>query len=487
MKKIIKNITFLLAILLFVRCSDFLTEKPVSIIGSDSYYQTDVEFVTALNGVFYPLFSGWGIYDFNAIFLLTGGGEDITSRKTAPEYRQWDNFSATPTGPHANTMWNNSYGSINAANMLIDLAEKSTNISNANKASYIAQAKFIRALCYFNLVRFWGEIPIVTYENAVYAADLEQSSIADVYSVIVSDFQDAEANLPLTQTEKGRPTRGAAKAMLAKVYLTMAGWPLKQTDKYALARDKAKEVMDLGIYQLEPEFGELWLCKNKFTNKEFIFIMTGSGAVSATASHHHQAQRPQEESGWTDVCTEIRFLEAFPEGVRKDYSFWTVFANGTRWEESQEGQPYISKFRDAGVGATREQGAPTQANGDGFFPIVRYGDVLLMYAEAANKVEGSPSELAIKCVNDVRTRAGYLPLIEAGISQADFDAAVLAERNWELAFEGNRWFDLQRREMVEAANKDLYPHVSRKDYFFPKPATEMDIVTNLKDTDATKY
>ena len=403
MKKIINifYIVFLLSIILSTGCTDKLTEDGKYIVGPDSYFQNDAEFQAAVVGVYNAIYSG--PYSFNAIWLLTGGGEDTHARQSAPELIQWSIFQPVPSASYNGTMWNACYLAINSANLVIDKAENSTAISDANKTSYLAQVRFLRAVAYLNLVRFWGEVPIATVENTVgeNSFDIVQSPVADIYNIIVSDFQYAEANLPATQANKGRATSSAAKAMLARTYLTMAGWPIKDNTKYAAARDKAKEVMDLGIYELEPDFADLWLYANRLTNKEYIFAFYGteSGSVSTLT---HMGQRPNEESGWTDVCSEDQFFYAFPDGYRKEKSFWAVFgdAKNTKWEESQEGQPYIAKFREAGPAATMNQGSPNSTGGgSGWFPLIRYADVLLMYAEAANMAEGGPSALAIECIN----------------------------------------------------------------------------------------
>ena len=108
----------------------------------------------------------------------------------------------------------------------------------------------------------------------------------------------------------------------------MAGWPLKDATKYAMARDKAKEVIDLNLYALEPNFANLWRVKNKLTTKEFIFMFNGSSSVSSQLrSSLHQRSRPSEEGGWNDFMSEVRFFNEFPAGPRKDASFWTVFAD----------------------------------------------------------------------------------------------------------------------------------------------------------------
>lgn len=491
MKKLTINylhFILLLTIVLSVGCTKNLEEKPQSIIGPDTYYNTDAEFNSAINGAIHALINGssWGSFDFNAPNLLCGGAEDITSRSTAPELKQYDEFKTVPNAPAVLAMWGALYVSINLSNAIVSKAATAPLISDANKALYSAQAQYIRALDYFFLTRWFGEVPIITTENSKDAINIVQSKVADIYAYIIADLTFAEANLPATFTEKGRPTKGAATALLAEVYLNMTGWPLKDASKYALAKTKAKEVMDLNLYSLMPNFGDLWLVANKFTNPEFIFFLNGNSSNSATSTHSHQAQRPSEEGGWNDMMTEARFFNAFPAGPRKDFSFWTVFADAphTTWQNSSIGQPFIAKFRDAGAGGSRSQGTVSSNNGDGFFPISRYSETLLIFAEASNMAEGSPSNAATDAINLVRRRAGgnnqavYADL-PYGMSKAAFNDAVIAEREWELAFECKRWFDLVRTEQVVSANSALYPKVTVNNQLLPKPGTQIDLMKGL--------
>ncbi len=125
-----------------------------------------------------------------------------------------------------------------------------------------------------------------------------------------------------------------------------------------------------------------------------------------------------------------------------------------------------------------------KGGGDGFFPINRYAEVLLIYAEAANMAEGAPSAEALEALNKVRRRAGgfnpaVYPDLPSGMSKADFDAAVIKEREWELAFECKRWFDLVRKEQVVSANIALYPYVAEYNKLLPKPQTEVDLIPGL--------
>jgi len=390
-------------------------------------------------------------------------------------------------------MWRALYKSINNANNIIGNIE---NVPASDGRDIVeGQARFIRALGYFYLVRWFGEVQIITMENQSEAGKIKQASVNEIYDLIVSDLKVAESLLPVSYNAiSARPTIAAAKGLLSKVYLTMAGWPLKLgAEYYTLARDKAGEIIHgelSGNYSLEPVYADLWDANNKFSNSEFIFILHGvSTNRGVNASHHHLASRPPVDGGWGDWYSEERFLNAFPEGPRKDATFRLTFSNGTDWSQNNvpgggPGQPFSAKYRNSG-GSCGFNNVGCPEHGDGFFPILRYADILLIYAEAANLAAGAPTTEAYEAVNQVRRRAAGLDpntpnaIVDLqGLSPADFDLAVLDERNWELAFEANRWFDLQRREMVEEVNS-MYEGVSREDYLLPKPALQVSLSSGL--------
>ncbi len=487
MKRIKYLQILLLSVLIFTAgCTDRLDENPKSLIVPANFYQSDADFLAAINGTIFPIYNGYGNFTNIAPYILSAGAEDVTSRPTAPELTQYDKFQATLTGTYLSGFWQNFYQTINSANAVIEKLPLATSVKDANKQLYEANVRYFRALSYFFLTRWFGEVPIVTPEYQGVASTIVQSPVADIYKLIIDDLTFAETNLPAAPSAKGSPSKGAAKAMLAEAYLNMAGWPLKDATKYALARDKAKEVIDMGIYTLEPNFADLWINKNKLTNKEFIFCFYGSSLYGGIASHLHQSSRPGEENGWNDAMSEARFFNVFPVGPRKDATFWTVFADKghTTWQNSSIGQPYSAKWRDAGAAASFTQAAVGSTNGDGFYVVNRYAEVLLTYAEAANMAEGAPSTAATDAINLVRRRAGgnnqlvYADL-PYGMTKAAFDDAVIAERAWEFAFENKRWFDLVRKEMVVAANKDLYPWVDSHNQLLPKPQIEIDLVPGL--------
>lgn len=483
-------ITLLIALqaIFFMNSCVDLEEVPEGSLTPVSFYKTTSDFEAAAIGNYKNLWGGWGGYDYFGWWALTAGAEDVWSPYGG--MNEYDNFNFM-RGTWNDDFWARFYLCLNNANTIITKLPNLEGVASVEKIKeFEGQAKFLRAYSYFNLVRTFGEVPIITSENQKDAENVGQSSVEEIYKLIVQDLKDAEVDLPFDMGTKGKANNMSAKLLLAKVYLTMAGWPIKDASMYELARDKADEVTG---YELEPDFRDLWLVENRNTNSEFLWVFFGLSSIDG--SHYHHAIRPGVEAGWSDITSEARFYYAFPEGYRKDVSFYTTFIDGSSWEDSDTGQPYIAKYRDGGPTACgMDDGVCANLQGDGFFPALRYADALLIYAEAANMAEGGPSAKALEAINKVRRRAMKLPVNEpnasvdltSALSQSEFDSAVIAERNWEFAFEINRWYDLVRKEMVVEVNKDLHPNVKEYNRLIPKPINEVNDIEGLEQNEGYK-
>jgi hypothetical protein len=457
-----------LTLLFAVSCVD-LNENPPSDLSPQNFYTSEDEFNSALTGIAKALYSDWSGFDYGYDLILASGAEDV--RSDADIFKNFDRLTPNDREVVIRDFWQKAYQAISNANALIAGLNNAKNMKPEVIDALEGQARFFRAFTYFYLVRFFGEIQVTTYENQSDAGNVKQSTVEEVYAnVIIPDLTIAERKLPRSFAEKGRPTQGAAKTLLAKVYLTMAGWPVKQPEiYYPLAMEKACEIInpENGYgYDREAHYADLWKQDNKLTSKEFIFTFYGSIAEDGIAGGHLDLATRyfgNGEGGWGDYYSETRFFEAFPDGERKDATFTSVFADGTTFAEAQT-QPHIAKYRDGGnhVGT----------NSEGFRPLLRYADVLLIYAEAANYVNNGPTTEALKALNAVRTRAGLEPYPK-GMMMQEFDQAVLDERAWEFACEGDRWHDLVRRERVVEANRDEHPHVKPSARLLPKPGTEI--------------
>lgn len=456
-----------------------LKEVPEGTLSPENFYKTQGDLEAAATALYAPLYGGYQGFDADNVMLLAGGAEDIGLVLWADEYAAYETLKPLPSSSTAFTVWSQFYKSINNANTLIANLANVQGISEDKLNEFEGQARFIRAFCYFYLTRFFGKVPLVTELNSAKPDEVPESSEIDIYNLIIADLKIAEEKLAISYPEAAKSTKGAAKTLLAKAYLTMGGWPIKDASYFPLARDKAKEVMDMNYYELVPIIADLWLVEHKLTNREGIFSMFGSSKYSwAEGSHLHVEIRPAVEAGWSSMYTEVRYFNSFPDGPRKDATFHTTFNDGSSWEDDVNKVPYIAKFRDAGAAAGQNTDA-FSFDGDGFVMLIRYAETLLIYAEAANQAEGAPSQAALDALNAVRYRAGLTPH-PSGMSKDAFDKAVFDERGWEFAFEfGNRWFDLVRKEKVVEVNKDLYPYVDEHNMLVPKPQQELDLIEGL--------
>lgn len=474
MKKIFK-ILFVLFIVVFQNgCTKQLEENPESILSPVNFYQSDKDFQAAITASYKAYYGSWSAFDNYNAFFLCGGAEDVTGKG----YNRFDQMDPDPNSANILTVWTKIYIAINQANMIIAKAPLASAISDANKKTYEGQARYLRAYGFFYLTRWFGKVPLIlTPEDSQNALDMAEAPVADIYTQIIADLTYAKTNLASSKN-KLRPTKGAATALLAEVYLNMTGWPLKDASKYALARDEAKAVMDMNIYSLEYNFADIWKFSTKLSNSEVITMFNG---IVGAGSNFHKSGRPSEEGGWEDFYTEARYMNDMPDGPRKTATFHTVFNTKPPISYTVSGakQPFMQKYYDAGAGGT-----PTVllgGNGENFFPISRYAEILLIYAEASNMATpGGPSSEALEAVNKVRRRAGgYDPLVyndlPSGMTQAAFDTAVLNERYYELGCECKRWFDLVRKEMVVSVNLALYPKVNARNQLIPKPQDEVNL------------
>lgn len=457
-----------LVIMIMVSCVE-LEENPPSDLSPQNFYSTQDELDMALTGIIKALYSEWSTFDYGYDLLLAAGAEDV--RSDADIFKNFDRLTPNDRELVILDFWRKTYEAISNTNALLAKMGNAKGVKEDALDQIEGQARFLRAFTYFYLVRFFGPIQVTSYENQSDISNVKASTVEEVYTgMIIPDLLIAEEKLPVSFPEKGRPTRGAAKTLLAKVCLTMAGWPINKPETYyPLAMDKAYEVMNPQNgygYALEEDFADLWKQSNKLTSKEFIFTFYGSIAEGGAAgSHMDLATRHwgNGEGGWGDYYSETRFFEKFPEGPRKDATFTSVFADGTTFIQAKT-QPHIAKYRDGG--------SRVYTNSEGFRPILRYADALLIYAEAVNYLNNGPTTQALDALNAIRTRAG-LDAYPAGMTQQQFDKAVIEERAWEFACEGDRWHDLVRREMVVEVNIDDHPHVKSSARLLPKPGTEL--------------
>lgn len=483
----------LVTITMTVSCKKFLKEEPQSFYTPDNYYTSLVQAQSAVNGIYAftrDFYASVGLFSEDAMFMLEmPTGQARTETNQSNNNANLLNLTMTTTDLYFNTWWRSSYKGIDAANLAImNIPLMSAAIvPDAQKAQLLGQAKFLRAWFYFNLVREFGDVPLVT-EPTVTADNLQVSRTAtkDIYEkLIVPDLLAAEqSGLPFVDNT-GRVAIGAVKSLLAKVYETMAGYPLQQTDKYALAKQEASDVIKSSSYTFYQNYDEFRDPAND-NKKENIFMVQFASAIAAdplfsyTLPNFTYISNGQQEIG--ALLPDLTFYASYEAGDKRTQEkqfFYSHYPNFTTGADVvfPNGQHIYKYFDDV----AQQSGLPSGK----CFPVIRLSDIMLLYAEAQNAADGSPDADSYTYINQIRARANLSPL--SGLSADQFREAVWRERNHELCYENQTWFDMVRTRMVYDTQHDTFVPMEgytfpgggsktfqAKHYLFPIPQAEMD-------------
>ncbi len=485
MKNILIALTFIFSI---TSCSDFLEEDLSGQITSESGALSNENGLTAaLAGAYKPLTYTWnsGLGNASTQAILMGS-DDLTTHKASnkADFREFDQFKVAQQNGRLPFVWSGAYKSIQGANNIIANYEKATG-DPAVIQQIGGEAFFLRAYNYFWIVRLWGEAPLVL-ETHIFDESIlsvEKSAVADIYAQIIADFTMAENLLSDAKPQPGRANKGTAKAMLAEVYLQMAGWPLNDQSKYAMAASKAKELIDNEAtygFGLMDNFADLWDSSNDGNKEEVFALNFWAGAWYNGNAVYGSPARPGDVGAWDDYFSEITFFEEFPEGPRKETTFMTELTiDGVTipWQQFATARPYFEKL----------QGPENNWLNAISLPLERMAEVYLIYAEAQIMATGNNSDAsALEAVNKIVRRSQGLPINTPNPS-VDWTSAtqeqIVQEKAWEFAAEYCRWFDLVRLQMVEEVNAkknpaDLQP-LGPVQYYVPLPASETLANPNL--------
>lgn len=462
--------------------NDFLDENPQSFISPSNFYKTEADANAALVAVYNALRP---IYSQDMTFVGDLAGEQTNVGTAANTDRlEINNFTVQTTNLILSNNWNNNYTVINRANAVINRVP-AIDMATDKKDVIIAEAQFLRSLCYFNLVRQFGGVPLRLEEvTELVGLDIARSSVNEVYDVIIADLKSAESKLPPVQTATGvgRATKGAASSLLAYVYLTKKDWTNAATKAQEVITNKATYGYDL---YATPE--DVWKIENE-NKKEHIFSIQFQSGPEAYGSAYSQfylsrtANVIQKNgvSGFAINLVEDAFWKSFdPADKRRDASILSSFTDpktNKYYEYPTKGLTELSIFKYF------DANAYARSNNNNNYPILRYADVLLIKAEALNELNGPTTE-AYGAINAIRKRAGASMTELSGLTQVQFRAALLQERSWEFCFESKRYFDLIRTEqlipIMTAAGKNPQP----KNLLFPIPQREIDINNKINPED----
>ncbi len=468
---------------IFASCSeDFLNISPKGDIYPETFYATSTDLEMAVTGV-YKIFQD--LYFYGNALAYTTAGRDKTSQFN--NFVEVDVFNTEGDNGEMLRFWGYAYQAINACNTIINNYEDADASEDAKKKA-AGQAHFLRGYVYFQLVRMYNEIPFYLSEEEI-SNDMPLTGPQDVYDLVVSDLKIAEEYLPANWDGDAKRagvavTNGAAKSLLAYVYLSMAGYPLNDASKYALAASKAKEVIDgAGTwgYKLMEDIADLYSKDYNYENK---------ACEEVVLAFHNDNQwgcplcgLPGEYGGWDVYYADLNFFKSYPEGPRKDAIFMWEFpmADGTvkNYTELAKKHPYYKQYYDGKFDWDQPWNGMNWKNSRPQVALT-HSNNLLVYAEA-QAMSASPDATAYKAINDVRNRAGLNDLTP-GLSQSAFRDSVVRERSWEFCggyFCTDPWYDLVRLERVEASVGERDPsentivnQPTKDRYFAPYPSVD---------------
>lgn len=399
-------------------------------------------------------------------------------------------YGIISTNTFVGNIWSNAYTGIQRSNVVISRVP-AIPMDETTKKSYVGEAKFLRAMHYFTLVRFFGGVPLVTNETtSLDNVNVARASVDEVYKLIESDLKEAETVLPKSYSGNnvGRATSGAAKGLLAKVYLTWAG-ANASSPYWAQAAAKAKEVMDMGNYDLWANYADAFDLKNRGGKESLFEVMyiTDLAGNNFTTGYAPRGAPivPSTGSGIFRVSKSL-FDSYTAADKRKATTFLTSYVHPTTKATVTLSTDDADPARAVSFWKLADLTSTVGGGGGKSFVVQRFSDILLIYAEALSEANNGPTADAYTAINRVRTRAGLEPL--SGLNRQQFKDAILHERRLEFAFEANRWFDLTRtgRLLDAVAAETSYgrsPAIKATNVVFPIPQREMDANSALKQND----
>ncbi|APZ45493.1 RagB/SusD family nutrient uptake outer membrane protein [Polaribacter reichenbachii] len=493
---------------LVTSCSDvILKENPSTFVDPDALLVdkagAEIYLVGAYDAIHNLLGSGgsgvepfaihWGTIATDEVVVPGWGG---AGRKEM--YLQ----QVSPSMGSISSMWRQLYKAVNIANSVVDRVGAMTpdQIETEDKEYIVAQAKWIRAATYFALVNAFENVPLITNETIdLNNLEVSQASPAEVYDFIVQNLIEAEAHLPSEQGG-GRVTKGAANALLGKVYLQMTGFPLNQTDKFSLAEKALNKVITSGVYDLLPNYAEVFDLEHEQSVEMIIsFSMEGPGLSEGgnLSTFYGPNGSVNEGGGWGTCYINHEFRKDYEtDDLRLRNNIAVHNANDVSPEEAVEIDPSTWPATEGAWRAWKwhAEKPNSYANDTPFDnPYIRYADVLLLYAEALNGQGKLTQSVLDMTVNRLRGRAravdGAVADMVLGSQQENADE-LLAERRRELCFEGWRRFDLVRygkyKETILNINEAGWwnagnPGVNYEDHEirWPIPDSEMQLNPNL--------
>ncbi len=462
--------------------NDFVDVDPLN-ENSEDYFNTPEDYEEALIGAYDLLQATYLNVMVGEIASdnTLAGGESATD---TPGIQEIDNMTHTPVNQQLRDIWGWMFSGVNRANYILEFQDK---IDFAGKEEIIAQARFLRAYYYFELVKWFGDVPLAVDERFLFGDQFNavRTPASEVYAQIELDLIFAAENLPSTQAQEGRITSGAARALLGKAYLYQ--------DKFTEAANALDQVI-AGPYDLVDDYSILFVQKGEnsvesvfevqYTDKEgagFGCLQCSEGNVAVGFNGIRNYSGPEFDSGFSFNVPVAEAYNAFEPGdSRQDNAILDIEAwsnqTGATYSEGYEHTGYFNrKYLPLKGDANLGDANLTNPNN---YRSIRFADVLLMAAEAHNRKATPNDALAQQYLNRVRRRAfGDMDhdIVATGAALTEF---IFNERRLELVGEGHRFFDLVRTGRAADAIPGFTPN---KNELFPIPSIEIELAGNRWD------
>lgn len=466
-----KNIIIALCCLLFTACSDVLEEHPKA-LASETFYKTHEDVKYALNAMYDPLEHS---YAMGALYpaqqeAYADYGFGRGSYTLVSEYQGLDDTNIGRIG----SMWEFFYRAIRNANLVLERVPFSDELTDSEKATAYGEARFIRAMVYMLMVQNWGGVPLRVVENAM-EVNVPRSSVAEVWVQIESDLRFAAGNgiLPSVPRKWGTPSHWSAKTLLVECLL--------HQKKYEEAKSIAEEIINSKVYSLikvleEDDFANLYGANLVSTTEEIFYIKYAQlvwRGWEFPMFPHHPGGGYINGNGYFALISDSQNK---------------VIAN---WDDNDLRKSWNWYSWDIGIGPTtilnrkyRDKTAPDLSHIGVDYPLYRYADLLLWYAELDCRVNNRVTPEALEVLNQIHRRGygyDYEQSSPVDFKLTDFNDAtsflnaVIKERGYETCYEGKRWCDLKRLGIAkEIIKREKGIDVAEKHMLFPIPLSEMN-------------
>ena len=508
-----KNLStyILLASLLFTGCAD-LDQTSISSIDKDNFYQSKEDIETAINGIYqaFTIDGFYGMYNNQSIYFndLQSDYVKAGAQTNSAHIRELSNFAIQPTNLFVGYAWKEHYMAINRANVVIEKVASASFLDDQRRQNYTNEARFLRGLVYFNLVRYFGGVPIILHDGEGEGA--ARNSVDEVYHQIVEDLTAAEGLPSDYTTLDGKASSLAASALLSKVYLVWAQTSSpegqsSQRDFYQKSINYADKVINSGKYKLLDKFIDNWSVDKK-NGAEHIFTVEHDRTINGNVTGHCTFATNWSDSEPVLLATSDKYYEQTdPKDQRRDGSWAKRIYNPNTGTDFEFTIPRFRKYIDS-LNFANPASSGNAAGQSTNTVIIRYAEILLIKAEAENELNG-PTDAAYDAINQVRRRAYWSPYLNiqntpsdgsdlelSGLTQEQFRERLREERRLEFVLEGQRWFDLIRWHILVKYVKSNTPtdaetlgtkttkiqNVSKKNYLLPLPQEQIILNPNLE-------